>query len=119
MIRIKNYKVLESMLIHPAHPKLIELLEWICVRYSEVVFTGMYEDRDYPSTHSTIPVRAMDIRSWIYGEPQKVTDDINTHWIYDSERRELKCAVYHDTGKGKHIHLQVHDNTEYRSGPTQ
>lgn len=111
MIRIKNTTVLESMLIHPAHPILIRLLKWFCVRYSDTVFTGGYEKRSYPSVHSTIPFRGMDIRSKNFADPQAVADDINLNWIYDPDRPWLKCAIYHNTGRGPHIHLQVHANT--------
>lgn len=115
MLQIKNTVVLESMLVHPAHPRLIDLLEWVCVRYSNVVFTGLFEERDYPSVHSTIPVRGADIRSWIYDDPQSVADDINAHWEYDPERPETLSAIFHDTGRGAHIHLQAHDRTRRRT----
>ena len=141
-IKIKNVKVLESMLIHPYHPTLIKLLQWFCVRYSESVFTGGYDDRDYPSVHSTIPVRGEDMRSWIYltpkdsSGPENVQDDVNGHWVYDPDRPQKQCAVYHAVCKhcnhnnmpphhakceacgrellGWHLHLQVHDKTEYK-----
>jgi hypothetical protein len=114
MIRIKNIDVLESMLVHPAHPKLIDLLKWFCVRYSDTVFTGMFEERDYSSVHSVVPVRGMDIRSSVFPDPQAVADDINNHWIYDTDRPWLMCAMFHDVGRGPHFHLQVHDNTVCR-----
>ena len=111
MIRIKNIQVLESLLMHAAHPKLIDLLKWYCVRYSEVVLTGGFEERDYASVHSTIPFRGEDVRSRVYDDPQAVVDDVNNHWTYDPARVAMKCAIYHDVGRGPHIHLQVHDNT--------
>jgi len=114
MIKIKNLEVLESLLIHAFHPNLIELLNWFCTRYSDVVFTGGYEERDYPSVHSTIPVRGEDMRSKIYEDPQAVADDVNAHWIYDTDRPQMLCAIYHDTGRGLHIHLQCSKNTIYR-----
>ena len=113
MIKIKDLKVLDSLLIHPYHSKMRELLKWFCVRYSETVFTGGYEERNYPSVHSVIPVRGMDVRSWVFSDPQAVVNDINSVWIYDPKRPGLKCAVYHNTGRGAHIHLQVHNNTIY------
>lgn len=113
MIRIKNTTVLESLIIHPFHSRMIELIKWFCVRYSEVVITGGFEERSYPSVHSVVKVRGLDVRSRIYEDPEAVVEDVNRHWIYDPERPEKVCAMYHDTGRGKHIHLQVHDNTEY------
>jgi len=113
MIRIKDHEVLESLLIHAAHPILIALLKWIVVRYSETVFTLGFEDRSYPSVHSTIPFRAADIRSRGYDDSQAVEDDINAHWEYDRMRPRKKCADWKDSGRGYHIHLQVHENTRY------
>ena len=117
MVSIKNLEVLESLMIHPAHPVLIDLQKWFCARYSTVMFTGGYEERDYPSVHSTIPYRGMDVRSRVYENPQGVADDVNAHWQYDPERPEMLCAIYHDTGRGKHIHLQVHRRTVLRGKP--
>jgi hypothetical protein len=114
MIRIKNTKVLESMLIHPAHPKLIDLLVWFCVRYSSTVFTGMFEERDYPSVHSVVPVRGMDVRSSVFSDPQMVEADVNDNWVYDPDRPWFNCALFHDVGRGPHFHLQVSDKTVRR-----
>ena len=113
-IEIKNTEVLESLLLNPTHPRLIDVLNWVCARVPVVVFTGHFEERDYPSVHSTIPVRGSDIRSWIYKDPQKVADEINVAWIYDPGRPEMAVAIYHDTGRGAHIHLQAHDRTRLR-----
>lgn len=110
-LQIKNTTVLGSLMIHPAHPLLIELLKWVSVRFSNLVITGGYEKRDYPSVHSVIPCRGVDIRSSIYEDPKAVVVDINTHWIYDYTRPEMKCAILHNVGRGMHIHLQVHGRT--------
>ena len=115
MIEVKDTAVLESLILHPAHPRLIDLLKWVCERFPVVVVTQGYEERDYPSVHSTVPVRGIDIRSWIYNDPQKIVDEINATWEYDPERPgEYECAKYHDTGRGPHIHLQAHDRTRRR-----
>jgi len=112
-LKIKNHTVLQGLLTHPAHPKLIELLCWFCVRYSETVFTCGWEARDYASVHSCSPFRGMDVRSWIYKNPQAVVDDTNDHWLYDTDRPWKRCAIWHNTGRGRHIHLQVHPHTVY------
>ena len=116
MIRIKNTSVLESILVHPAHPKLVDLVKWVCVRYSEAILTGGYEERSYPSVHSMVPYRGMDMRSTVFRDPQAVADDINRHWEYDPARPDKKCAIYHDVGRGAHLHLQVHNNTKRKEG---
>jgi len=113
MITIKDTEVLNSILTHRAHPKMVELIVWFTVRYSQTVFTCAFEARDYPSVHDEDPYRGMDVRSWVFDDPQAVVDDINNHFQYDPERPEIKTAIYHDVGRGRHIHLQVHDRTIY------
>ncbi len=113
-IGFKNLKVLASMFVVAWHPKLIELLLWIRVRYQKIVVTQGYEKRDYPSVHSVKPLRGLDIRSWVFVNPQEVVDEINKDWMYDSSRPGKVVATYHNVGRGKHIHLQVHKNTRRR-----
>lgn len=110
-ITIKDTTVLEGLITHYAHPRLIDLLKWFVVRYSETVITCAYEARSRPSPHDSIPYRAVDVRSTVFKFPEDVVADVNLHWIYDAERPNFKCALYHDTGRGVHIHLQVHDAT--------
>jgi len=116
-VQIKSWKVLRGMLVVAFHPRMIGMALWIVTRYSNVVFTSAYRPKKIHDKDSgiaaTIPCRHLDIRSWIYKEPQKIVDDINEHWIYDPKRPHLTCAVLHDTGKGVHIHLQCHDRTKY------
>jgi hypothetical protein len=111
-IRVKHYKALRGLLSAPFHPKLIALAMWVTARLSDVVFTSGYRKGD-KGVHGQVPCRGLDIRSWIYPDPQMICDDINKHWIYDPERPDKKCAIYHNVGKGFHIHLQVHARTEY------
>ena len=110
-IQIKDWKVLKGLMLKPYHHKMIGLAEWVTVRFSEVMFTSAF--RPGTGVHGTDPCRGLDIRSWIYNDPKKVVNDINTHWIYDPKRPEKKCAVLHDVGQGNHIHLQTHDRTQY------
>ena len=116
-IKIKNWKVLKGLTEVPTHIRMLGLQSWLTIRLSEVVFTSGYRKKKIHAKDSgiasVIPCRHRDIRSWIYNDPQKVVDDINEHWIYDPKRPEKKCAKYHDSGQGAHIHLQVHDNTLY------
>ena len=112
MINYKDEEVLRGMLSVRWHPILINIYEWLDERHGEqVIVTCAYEDRDYPSTHSMDPLRAFDIRSWVFDDPQKIVDEINIYWLYDFDRPTKKTAIYHDTGRGAHIHVQVHDNT--------
>lgn len=109
-IEVKDTETLLS-LAHEWHPKLRQLSTWLAERFGLIVITCGYEHRDYPSTHNVIPLRALDIRSWIYDAPEIVAANINRHWQYDPKRPEFLVALYHDVGRGNHIHCQVHDNT--------
>ena len=123
-MKIKSWKALKGLLIVAFHPKMVALAVWICCRLSEVVFTSGYRpkkihDKD-SGIASTKPCRHLDIRSYVYTDPQSVVDDINKHWVYDPTREHLKCAVLHDVGRGVHIHLQVHPKTVFvKNGKTK
>ena len=112
MINCKDKTVLRGVLSVGWHPLLINLYEWLLDRHeSKIVLTCGYEARDYASTHSVVPLRAFDIRSWTFADPKAVVDEINAVWMYDYERPDKVIAIYHDVGRGAHIHIQVHDNT--------
>ena len=117
-IGYKSHRVLIGTLSHGWHPKLIEVLLWLTVRYSTIIFTSTYRPKKIHATdsgiHCTIPLRAFDFRSAVYPNPQDIADDINAHFIYDPKRPDLKVCVYHDTGFGYHFHIQVHDRTDYK-----
>ena len=109
MIGIKDTSVLVSVLVS-FHPTLIDLIIWLTDTYGRTVITCGHRPND-SGVHGTNPCRGLDIRSWVFTNPLKITQHINEEWKYDFERPEINCAVFHDSGSGKHIHLQVHDNT--------
>lgn len=94
------------------HPSLISLLIWMVVRYSKdkILLTSAYRKGD-KGVHGTLPLRGFDLRSYVFDNPEKICDDINTCFKYDPERPDKKCAIYHDVGNGIHLHLQCHPNT--------
>ena len=67
-----------------------------------------------PGVHGQLPLRGIDIRCFddVIGERLAIL--VNQKWIYDPKRPEYSCAIYHDTGKGKHLHLQSHPRTVRR-----
>ena len=75
----------------------------------------LYTPDEVPSsTHETIPCRAADKRSLEYTSTEclNIVYVINATWIYDPDRPNLKCCVYHKVGDdASHFHLQVHPNT--------
>jgi len=115
MIEIKDPEVLIGLLKWQYHSKLQELMYWVVTHYSNVTLTeGYRKQRHRNDLHGTIPVRAIDIRSWNFPDPGKIEDRINGAWEYDPTRPGMKCAVFHDSGEGPHFHLQVHKRTRMR-----
>ncbi len=111
MIQISNYKVLENLLLVPFDIRLIKLILWVSHRFSKFCITSGFRTGDQ-GVHGTCPCRAVDIRSYWFVDPEDICKDINLQWIYDHKRPDKPCALYHDTGFGPHIHLQVHRNTK-------
>ncbi|KKL06898.1 hypothetical protein LCGC14_2591420 [marine sediment metagenome] len=114
--KYKNDKVLHSAYEVPWHPILVDVNLWILGRYGILIVTSAYRPHKiHPGDsgiHSTVPLRADDIRSYIYPTPDELMErDINENWQYDPKRTHLKVAVFHDTGQGIHGHIQVHPNT--------
>jgi hypothetical protein len=116
-MRCKDKKVFVGFHSHKKHPAMVELIWWLEGRI-ELIFTSAYRKYKIHTNdsgiHCVLPIRALDIRSWIFKNPHEVKKLINDNWIYDPERPELKVCVLHDTGQGVHFHLQVHDNAARR-----
>lgn len=95
------------------HPFLIKVLKDIENEFGQKVFTSLYRHND-PGVHGTIPTRGADI-----GEKNQIVGNVikgwvNSRWIYDSERPNLKVCVFGDENHKDHIHVQVHKNTKGR-----
>ena len=87
------------------------LLWWWMTQFYEAVITSAY--RNDGGIHGTDPLRALDLRSWIYSNPQGMETYVNDIWTYDPKRPDMKVCWWHDAGKpkNKHFHLQVHPGT--------
>jgi len=127
-IGYKNHKVLGRMFHVPWHPKLLELLVWSTFALHTdhgnnlVVTSSWRPTKIHPGDsgiHITNPLRAFDLRSHrqtedgeyvsIFGvSPEEIRDAFNHCWRYDPQRPEMRVCVFHDTGRGYHLHLQVH-----------
>lgn len=114
MIQLKNPDIFLDLVKHPIHEKMKDLITWLAWRYPGIVITCAYEDRKTPSVHSVVPLRGIDIRSWSLAIPKQVVAEINMSWLYDHTRPSKRCAILHDSGRGRHIHLQVHDRTQFK-----
>ena len=118
IIRYSSDRIFTNCHVVPWHPNLIKIAYWLIDISEEVIFTSGYRDKriyDKDSgIHTTNPLRAFDIRSYIYNSPKNIENRINSIWTYDPQRPHIKVAVYHDTGLGVHFHIQVHNNTKAR-----
>jgi len=106
----------QQALYHSALKDVIGWIEAAGILPSEPVQTSGYRPSrpGTRSTHGTLPCRAMDLRCRDDKLGRYAQDTINRAWIYDPERPALRVALYHDTGQGAHLHIQVHDNTRPR-----
>lgn len=112
-----QFKTEEIYLAHAtkAHDPMLSSIEYYIIETFGMLVTCSYREKRHPNDlHGTLPVRAKDIRSWQYKRPEEIVKTINTLWIYDELRPNKKVALYHNTGEGAHIHLQVHPNTRKR-----
>ena len=116
MLRPKSTKVLRELLCMPYDPVLVTIICELNDKLDILVVTEGYRDPLHKGdVHSTIPVRAIDIRSWVYSNPEGIVEYINEEWEYDYIRPQKHVAIYHSIkGGGKHIHIQVHPNTRRR-----
>lgn len=66
--------------------------------------------------HCTRPCRAADasLKQLTIDQQNHLAHDINVEWEYDPHRPKMVCALIHDVGHGRHLHLQVHDRTRRR-----
>lgn len=120
MIKVKDPNVLLSLSEVPAHPRLQDVMLWLCHKYPDkICITEGF--RPGPGVHGTNPCRGRDIRSTVFDQPQEIEDEINDYWLYDPKRPNMQTAFYHrarhengDWGAW-HFHVQVHDNTVRRT----
>ena len=115
-IQFKNHEIAHNFCDVRIHPILTDVLLWIVDLTGEAFITSarrykaLYQKDS--GIHLTDPLRAVDLRYYIYDNPSMLADTINKNWQYDNRRKALKCAVLHNTGRGMHFHMQVHDRTK-------
>jgi len=80
-------------------------------RFGEKLITSLYRIGDH-GVHGTLPLRGLDFRCRTSRHGEEVENYVNKRWIYDSDRPEKKCCMFHTAGQGYHLHLQVHFNTK-------
>jgi len=114
MVTIKSAKIFEALAIY-AYPKsLIEIALFIIMKMESIevepVVTSAYR-KDDTGVHGNF--RGLDFRTWDLNQIfiDELCDEVNRIWLYDPERPEKVCLLFHDVGRGPHLHLQVHPRT--------
>ena len=114
MITIKDREVLHNLMNGTYHPLLYgpmdEVIKYYRVQGLVPVITSAFRPHD-GGVHGF--GRGIDFRTWELSMNMinDVLELINGMWLYDPERPEKECLIYHDVGAGPHLHLQVHPNT--------
>jgi hypothetical protein len=112
--KVKNTMVLAGLLAKPLDRRLVMVILWWLKRFGFITITESFRKQLHKNDlHGVTPLRAIDIRSWEFPNPQSVADEVNKVWIYDPQRPNKKVVVYHENRMtvGKHFHIQVHPNT--------
>jgi len=111
-ISFKDKKVLKGFAETQVHPKLIEILQFMLDSGVELIITESSRKKMHShDLHDVVPLRAVDVRSWIFDSPESVVALINEAYTYDPRRKYIQVCIYHDVGLGKHFHIQVHPDT--------
>ena len=76
----------------------------------ELTVTSLYRIND-TGVHGQLPLRGVDFRMRDSDFGKLAEQKINSKWSYDPQRPHKKCAVFHDVGRGIHLHIQAHPNT--------
>ena len=76
----------------------------------EFTITSLYRIDD-KGVHGALPLRGCDLRARNIRVGEELQNLVNGHFIYDTHRPDLKCALLHGVGANLHLHLQVHQNT--------
>jgi len=93
------------------HPILRAVLRWTGARFGFLfIVTSLYRIGD-SGVHGTLPLRAIDLRCHSKRLGMLIVELINEHWKYDPKRSGMEVAMFHNTGTGWHLHIQVHPNT--------
>ena len=79
----------------------------------EFTITSLYRIDD-PGVHGQLPLRGIDLGCRDDNLGELIEADLNSVYEYDPNRPRKKVCMYHDSGGGKHLHLQVHPNTRLR-----
>jgi len=117
MILIKSDKIFAGLVENSFHSILVEMTLDACKLFHRISFipviTSAYREND-SGVHGYY--RGIDFRSRSMSQSSifDICEKINNRYQYDPDRPEKECLIYHDTGRGPHLHLQSHPNTKRR-----
>ena len=118
-IEFNTPKIFDRAHIHGWSLQLTNVMIWLPSVLKTIIVTSAWRPNKIHANdsgiHTQTPLRALDLRSRIYTDPQKYADDINDYWVYDPKRPHLNVCFYHNTGRGFHYHIQVHPSTTRRN----
>ena len=114
-IIIKDVTVLRGLMERRYSPLLINIICAVANKFG-LIITESYRDKTHMNDlHGTLPVRAVDLRSWCYITDKKAYEImhwINKKWMYDPNRPDKKVAIIHKTKHGSiHFHIQSSQKT--------
>ena len=92
------------------HTHLRMIVLEINIEFGMQTITSLYRIGD-DGVHGSLPLRALDLRCRNDGVGKVIERWVNRRYLYDPKRPQYKVCMYHDVGRGKHLHIQVHDNT--------
>jgi len=77
------------------------------------IITSLYR-MDDDGVHGTLPLRGIDLRCKNHDMGKIIEKWTNERWEYDPTRPKMKVCLFHDVGRGLHLHFQSHPNTGKR-----
>ena len=75
----------------------------------DFTITSLYRIDD-DGVHGQLPLRGIDLRCWGKEMGEAVEDYVNDRYVYDLSRSKMKVCVFHDVGRGAHLHFQTLPN---------
>lgn len=113
-ILIKSNTVLDG-LIKGEYPDILREMTFVVIQQLRMhgafpTLTSSFREGD-SGVHGFY--RALDFRTWELSTNhiKSILEYVNSRYQYDPERPEKAVLVYHDSGRGPHLHLQSHPNT--------
>jgi hypothetical protein len=116
-IIIKDTKVLTGLMERRYDPILILIICEVAKEFGFRMSESWREKLHINDLHGTLPVRAIDLSEWVYedGQARDIERWINSRYVYDPGRPEMKVALLHKTKTGTlHFHIQVSLRTHRR-----